>query len=149
MRIVSVRENPEYADAAIRYISACWPEVAPVIYEDCIRHAIDADGPLPQWYLLMSEEGIAGCAGMITNDFVSRMDLWPWACALYVDARLRGHGYGRMLLERAAEDARRAGFSKLYLCTDHVGLYEKWGFDYVGQGYHPWDEESRIYEQSL
>lgn len=86
---------------------------------------------------------------MITNDFVSRMDLWPWACALYVDARLRGHGYGRMLLERAAEDARRAGFSKLYLCTDHVGLYEKWGFDYVGQGYHPWDEESRIYGQSL
>ncbi|MFQ7387547.1 MAG: GNAT family N-acetyltransferase [Alistipes sp.] len=52
------------------------------------------------------------------------MDLWPWACALYVEERLRGYAYGRLLLDRAAEDARRAGFGKLYLSTDHAGLYE-------------------------
>lgn len=34
MRIVSVREHPEFADAAISYVSACWPEVPPVLYED-------------------------------------------------------------------------------------------------------------------
>ena len=48
-----------------------------------------------------------------------------------------------------AEDARRAGFGKLYLSTDHAGLYEKWGFRYLGQGYHPWGAESRIYERTL
>lgn len=149
MKIVSVRENPEYADAAVRYISACWPEVSPLIYEDCIRHARHAAGPLPQWYLLISGDEIAGCAGLITNDFISRMDLWPWACALYVGERFRGRGYGRALLDRAADDARRAGFPRLYLSTDHVGLYEKWGFRYIGQGYHPWGETSRIYERAL
>lgn len=151
MKIVSVRENPGFADAAVRYISACWPEVPPVVYEDCIRHAVGAAGPLPQWYLLVSEDGdeIAGCAGMITNDFISRMDLWPWGCALYVGERWRGHAYGRLLLDRAAEDARRAGFTALYLSTDHVGLYEKWGFRYLGQGYHPWGGESRIYGREL
>lgn len=77
------------------------------------------------------------------------MDLWPWACALYVDEWLRGHAYGRSLLERAAADARRAGFRTMYLSTDHVGLYEKWGFRYIGQGYHPWNEESRIYGLGL
>ena len=130
MKIVSVREHPEFADAAISYISACWPEVPPVLYEDCIRHAVGAAGPLPQWYLLMSGGE-------------------PWACALYVEERLRGHAYGRLLLDRAAEDARRAGFGKLYLSTDHAGLYEKWGFRYLGQGYHPWGAESRIYERTL
>ena len=84
MRIVSVREHPEFADTAIGYISACWPEVRPVLYEDCIRHAVSAAGPLPQWYLLMSGSEPVGCAGLIANDFISRMDLWPWACALYV-----------------------------------------------------------------
>ena len=138
MRIVSVREHPEFADTAIGYISACWPEVRPVLYEDCIRHAVSAAGPLPQWYLLMSGSEPVGCAGLIANDFISRMDLWPWACA-----------YGRLLLDRAAEDARRAGFGKLYLSTDHAGLYEKWGFRYLGQGYHPWGAESRIYERTL
>ena len=131
MRIVSVREHP------------------PVLYEDCIRHAVGAAGPLPQWYLLMSGGEPAGCVGLIANDFISRMDLWPWACALYVEERLRGHAYGRLLLDRAAEDARRAGFGKLYLSTDHAGLYEKWGFRYLGQGYHPWGAESRIYERTL
>lgn len=62
---------------------------------------------------------------------------------------MRGHAYGRLLLDRAAEDARRAGFGKLYLSTDHGGMYEKWGFRYIGQGYHPWDAESRIYERTL
>lgn len=115
MKIVSVRENPEFADEAVRYVSACWPEVPPVLYEDCIRHAVGAAGLLPQWYLLVADGEIGGCAGLITNDFISRMDLWPWACALYVDERLRGHAYGRSLLERAAADARRAGFRTMYL----------------------------------
>ena len=149
MKIVSVRENPEFADEAVRYVSACWPEVPSVLYEDCIRHAVGASGPLPQWYLLVADGEIGGCAGLFTNDFISRMDLWPWACALYVDERLRGHAYGRSLLERAAADARRAGFRTMYLSTDHVGLYEKWGFRYIGQGYHPWHEESRIYGLGL
>ena len=35
------------------------------------------------------------------------------------------------------------------LSTDHAGLYEKWGFRYLGQGYHPWGAESRIYERTL
>lgn len=149
MEIVAVREYPEYTEAAIRYFSACWPDVPQVMYADCIRHAVGADGPLPQWYLLLSDDGIAGCAGLIPNDFISRMDLYPWACALFVEERFRGHAYGRLLLERAAEDARKAGFQKFYLSTDHVGLYEKWGFRYIGQGYHPWNEESRIYERDL
>lgn len=27
--------------------------------------------------------------------------------------------------------------------------YTKYGFRYIGQGYHPWDDESRIYEYRL
>lgn len=149
MKIVSVREHPEFADAAISYISACWPEVPPVLYEDCIRHAVGAAGPLPQWYLLMSGGEPVGCAGLIANDFISRMDLWPWACALYVEERLRGYAYGRLLLDRAAEDARRAGFGQALPQHRSRRAVRKWGFRYLGQGYHPWGAESRIYERTL
>ncbi len=148
MKIISVREHPEYVNKAIDYFSSKW-SVPRVIYEDSITHAVTADNPLPQWYLLEKEGEIIGSCGLITNDFISRMDLYPWACGLFIEEEHRGNAYGSLLLERAKQDSRKAGFKNMYLSTDHVGYYEKYGFHYVGQGYHPWGEESRIYEISL
>ncbi len=144
LRIISVRENPEYKDIVIKYFQSKW-SVLPVIYEDCISHAITATSPLPQWYLLMIEEEIIGCTGLVTNDFISRMDLYPWICGVFIEEKHRGNAYASILMERAKRDAAKAGFTHVYLSTDHVGFYEKYGFDYIGQGYHPWGEESRIY----
>ena len=144
-QIVSVREQPEFAREAIAYIQGAWPVVLPIIYEDCIRHSLGASAPLPQWYLLRQGGRTIGCSGLITNDFVSRMDLYPWICALYVGEEHRGRAHGSLLLERSRRDSARFGFDNVYLLTGHVGLYEKYGFSYLAQGYHPWGEESRIY----
>lgn len=149
MQIISVRENPEYKDRAIRYFQKCWKSVPPVIYEDCISHSVHSTKPLPQWYLLERNHEIIGCAGLVTNDFISRMDLYPWICAIFINAKYRGNAYGSLLIEKAKDDASKAGFDAVYLSTDHIGYYEKYGFNYIGQGYHPWNEESRIYECKL
>lgn len=146
MRIISVRENPEYKDRAIDYISSKWSSVTKIIYEDCITHCLSAPTLLPQWYLLVNENEIIGCAGLVTNDFISRMDLYPWVCGVYIEEKYRGNAYGSLLLTKAKEDSKKAGFSNLYLSTDHIGYYEKYDFEYIGQGYHPWGDESRIYE---
>jgi N-acetylglutamate synthase-like GNAT family acetyltransferase len=134
MKVISIRENPEYKDQAIKYFQSKWQSVWPIIYEDCINHSLTTLNPLPQWYLLEKEGMIIGCAGLITNDFISRMDLYPWVCAIYIDERHRGHNYGSLLIDKAKTDAKRAGFEHLYLCTDHIGYYEKQGFEYIGQG---------------
>lgn len=149
MKIISVREKPEYKYEAIKYFQKTWHGVLPIIYEDCISHSILTKNPLPHWYLLEKEDEIIGCAGLITNDFISRMDLYPWVCALFIEEKYRGNEYGSLLLEKAKEETRKAGFEYLYLCTDHVGYYEKYGFNYIGQGYHPWGEESRIYQNKV
>lgn len=146
MNIISIRENPEYKDVAIKYFQKSWKSVLPIIYEDCITHSIEARNSLPQWYLLEKDREIIGCAGLITNDFISRGDLYPWVCAIFVDEKHRGNAYGSLLIEKARADTQKAGFGHLYLCTSHVGYYEKYNFKYIGQGYHPWGEDSRIYE---
>ena len=148
MKIISVRENPEYKDIAIEYFSSKWS--APrIVYEDSISNAITANNPLPQWYLLENEGEVIGCAGLVTNDFISRMDLYPWLCALYIEEAYRGNAYGLLLIEKVKSDTQKMGFKSLYLSTDHIGYYEKYGFRYIGDGYHPWDEASRIYEITL
>lgn len=144
--IISVREHAEYADRAIHFFQQSWPEVLPVIYEDSIRHCIGALQPLPQWYLLLKDDNIIGCAGLITNDFISRSELYPWICAIFIDPAHRGNNYAQLLISKAMQDTKRFGFRFLNLCTDHTGYYERFGFTYIGQGYHPWEESSRIYQ---
>lgn len=146
MKIISVRQNPEYKDRAVKYFQESWSEISPIIYEDCISNSLNATQSLPQWYLLEKDEKIIGCAGLITNDFISRMDLYPWICAIFIDEEHRGNGYASLLIDKAKEDTKLRGFTYLNLCTDHTGYYEKYGFVYIGQGYHPWEEESRIYQ---
>jgi GNAT superfamily N-acetyltransferase len=149
VKIISVRDNPGFKDEAIAYFQRSWQDVLPIIYEDCISHSITARNSLPQWYLLKKEGEIIGCAGLITNDFISRGDLYPWVCGIFIEEKQRGNSYGSLLIEKAKVDAKKAGFEYLYLSTEHVGYYEKYGFEYVGQGYHPWGGESRIYELKL
>ena len=77
------------------------------------------------------------------------MDLYPWLAALYVEEECRGNGCGKMLIEHTANDAGLLGFKNLYLCTDHIGFYERFGFNFIGYCHHPWGEKTRIYHLTL
>lgn len=146
--IISVRDNPEYSDRTIDYFTAKW-RIPQIIYQDCIANSITTTSPLPRWYLLVNSiDVIIGGFGLITNDFISRQDLWPWLCALYVEEPYRGHAFGAKMLEHGKREAKRLGYEKLYLCTDHIGYYEKYGWRYIGDGYSVKGEPGRIYEST-
>ncbi len=145
--IVSVRENPSIAKRAIDYIASKWTTSDNhIMYEDCVMHCLNAESPLPNWFLAFENNEIVGCCGVIPNDFISRADLMPWLCALYVEEKSRRRGIAPMLITYAKRYANENGFNKLYIATDHIGLYERYGCKFIGHGYHPWKESSRIYE---
>lgn len=150
MKIISVREHPDQLESIITYFQKVWAsEASMMVYDDAIRSSLMSDNALPQWFILKDEENIIGCAGLITNDFISRMDLYPWLCALYIDESYRGKHLSSLLIDYGKKKAKELGFLNLYLCTDHVGYYEKFGFSKIGIGYHPWGENSCIYAIAL
>ena len=148
--LLSVRESPEICRQAIAWFQQEWAtEDSAMVYDDAITRAVGAENPLPQWYLLRKGDAIIGGAGLIANDFISRCELYPWLCALSISPEERGQGYASALIDHIARHTKQLGFNQLHLCTDMEGFYERSGFRYNGEGYHPWGESSRVYTREL
>lgn len=58
---------------------------------------------------------------------------FAWLCDVIVDPEIRGHGLGVRLVEGVMADLEPLGLKRMLLKTgDAHGLYEKFGFDVVG-----------------
>ena len=143
--IIAIREHPDYLKQAVDYFSSKWG-VSRNVYQDCVANSLTTESPLPRWYLMLRNGEIIGSYGLIVNDFISRQDLWPWICVVYIEENERGKALGSQLLEHGRHEAATLGFSTVYLSTDHVGYYEKYNWLYIGQGYGAGGNESRIYK---
>ena len=130
-KLVSLRQRPELLEKAAHWFSDKWG-VPILAYQESMEQSIQILTAVPQWYLAVTkEQEIIGGAGIIENDYHNRKDLAPNLCALFVLPEYRGQGIAGELLQFAKKDARRLGFSKLYLITDHTSFYERYGWQYV------------------
>lgn len=142
--VISLREQPDMLNAFVDYFAEKWGKRK--IYDDSMSHCIASGSPLPQWYVLVdADEKIVGCSGLVANDFNSRQDLWPWLCAVHISEEERGQGLGEILIAHAVEETKRLGFDNLYLGTDHIGYYEKYGWTYLENCFGADGDPARIY----
>lgn len=148
--IINVRDYPQGVEAAARYIHAIWGRKENfAFYYDAVLDSSLSDNALPRFYLMLAEEAVIGCYALLTNDLISRQDLLPWLACLYVDKAYRGNALGSKLLAHGIEEARRLGFGRVYLTTDHDGYYEKYGWIRMEDGFNLFGEQGRIYFHPL
>ncbi len=134
---------PGGVEEVIRYIHGKWGRPQNYsFYRDAI---LNYGKQLPRFFVLCKAGEIVGCGALIVNDFISRHDLWPWYACHYIEAEHRGQGLGAILLEHGRKLAKELGFPALYLCTDHDGYYEKYGWQRIEDGYERDGEATRIY----
>jgi len=99
-------------------------------------------------YLLMDGEHLVSFLTLAQKDCVDA-SYGPWAGFVYTAPEYRGRRLAGLLMEHAAQAARRQGAQRLYVNTDHVGLYEKYGFTYLENRRTTYGEECRIYVREL
>lgn len=127
-KYITLRDEPELKDAAAAWFHSKWgvPEQA---YLDCMTAYLNRETEYG-WYLCLGGDRIIGGMGVIENDFHDRKDLTPNVCAVYTEEAFRGQGIAGRLLNIVVEDMRSKGISPLYLITDHIGFYERYGWEF-------------------
>ena len=97
--------------------------------------------------LLVMADGdeLVGFCTLTQNDCVKDDSLYPWIGFLFVNEGYRGHRYSQALVECACSLAAEQDYDCVYIATDHIGLYEKYGFTYLENRIDIYGDDSRIY----
>jgi predicted N-acetyltransferase YhbS len=99
------------------------------------RLLADASGRdrVPLSLLALVDGSPVGTVNLVDNDDPGRPNLRPWLAALVVVPEHRRHGIGSELVRRLIGEARRLGFSELFLGTDIPSFYRRLGADHHEQ----------------
>ena len=99
---------------------------------------------LPKTYGLFLNDEIIGIYQFTNVNLIVRPDIYPWLANVYIDEKYRHKGYGRKLLETVKETAKDIKDCKeIFLWTEFKGLYEKFGWTFMGD-IDTYSKESRI-----
>lgn len=100
-------------------------------------------------YLLMDGENLVSFLTFTGQDAVRDKSLTPWIGFVFTVPEYRGHRYAGLLLSHAEAEAARMGYPKMYIATDHVGLYEKYGYIYQENRVDIWGDDMRVLYKDL
>lgn len=102
-------------------------------------------GASSQVLLLTDGSSLASFCSYAERDDIPDSELTPWMGFVYTFPAYRGRQLMGKLIRRVKELARADGKDAVYIATDHVGLYEKYGAVFVTEAKDARGGDSRIY----
>ncbi|MBQ4282938.1 MAG: GNAT family N-acetyltransferase [Lachnospira sp.] len=100
-------------------------------------------------YLMENEGELVAFCTLAPKDCIDDENLIPWIGFVYVMKEYRGNRYSEEIMQHACDVAKLQGREKVYIATDHVGLYEKYGFVYMENRVDVWGDDCRILYKEL
>ena len=74
---------------------------------------------------------LIGFISLFKTDGDEKTDLTPWYATMYVKKEYRNKGYSKILNNAIIEEAKKLGYKKIYLKTDLINYYEKFGAKFM------------------
>ena len=127
-RYITLMEKPELKEEAASWFHSKWG-VPKEAYLECMNAYLNNETNYG-WYLCLCGEKIVAGMGVIENDFHDRKDLAPNVCAVYTEKEYRCQRIAGNLLNMVIADMKDKGISPIYLITDHIGFYERYGWEF-------------------
>ena len=134
-RIINIKNDDKYLN---EYIKLCTLEWGSPKTEEQLQQYIETKKDK-----VLNEDKVISILGLIDNGiligFISlfkcdcdeKNDLTPWYSTMYVKKEYRGHGYSKVLNDAILNEAIRLGYRQVYLKTNLINYYEKFGARYI------------------
>ena len=136
MKVINLKNNTNYLK---EYFSLCSEEWGiPKTKEELdiyVNKKIDS---------LKNNDKLISILGLVDNELIGfislfkydgdeRKDLTPWYATMYVKKEYRGKGYSKILNDAILSEAKSLGYDKVYLKSDLINYYEKFGAVKIGK----------------
>ncbi len=120
------------------------------LYELLVRGTFfDTLGDESKVLLLTDGDELISFCTYAKKDDIQPTDLTPWMGFVYTFPDHRGHHYMGLLMEEIERLAIKEGVSEVYISTEHVGLYEKYGCEFKKEMKDIHGESSRVYVKKI
>ena len=135
LKVVSIKNNKE---ALKEYFSLCSKEWGNSYLKDNFSKLVNdrvqkvLNGKNDNIILvlgLFDEENFIGFISLFKSDGVSGYT--PWYATMYVKEEYRGNGYSKILNDALLEECKKLGYEKIYLKSELINYYEKFGAKYI------------------
>jgi len=95
--------------------------------------------PWERVFAAVEDGRFAGFCSFTAHDCLPDAPYTPYIGDVFVDETFRGRRISEQMIQAVLAYAKTLGHDKVYLVTDHVGLYEKYGFVKIDEVPAPWD----------
>ncbi len=99
--------------------------------------------------LLVDGDRLVSFCTLAKYDDVQPTDLTPWVGWVYTFPEYRGNRLSGLLISHAEEVAKSEGAGAVHISTNHVGLYEKFGYEFFINAKDVEGEDTRVYRKNL
>lgn len=100
-------------------------------------------------FVALVDQSLAGFCTLTQEDGIPDLDYGPYIGYVFVAEAYRGKRISEQLCLSAIEYANQIGYSSVYLISDHINLYEKYGFSKIAEKQAPWGSLESIYHYPI
>ncbi len=93
---------------------------------------------------------VAGfCTFAEKDELPEDYEFTPFIGFVFVDESYRGKRLSEAMIQAVIQYARRLGYGKVYIMSGEIGLYEKYGFEKIGDYRTIYDSTDQLFVKSI
>lgn len=136
MKLINLKEDKDYLKEYFMLCSKEWGsnksiEELETYSNDKVEKVLSSNYDKLISAIGLYDNELIGFISLFKYDGDERKDLTPWYATMYVKKEYRGLGYSKILNDAILNQAKRLGYDKVYLKSDLINYYEKFGAKYI------------------